>query len=97
MTTIQVRVDEDTKQQATVVLEGLGLDMSTAMKIFLRQVIIRNGIPFEIKMGNPDMLAAIEEVEKIKRGELKAKRYNSFAELVKELEEEIEQEAEENV
>lgn len=86
MTTIQVRVDEDTKQQATVVLEGLGLDMSTAMKIFLRQVIIRNGIPFEIRMGNTEMLAAIEEVEKIKRGELKAKRYNNVDELFADLE-----------
>ena len=97
MTTINVRVDENVKKQANALFEELGLDMSTALNLFLRQAISYGGIPFEIRKPNAETLAAIEEVEKIKRGEIKAKKYNSFAELVKELEEEIRQETEENV
>ena len=97
MTTINVRVDEAIKKDATALLEDLGLDMTTAVNLYLRQIIMHGGIPFDVRKPNAETLAAIEEVEKIKRGEIKAKRYNSFAELVKELEEEIAQEAKGNV
>ena len=97
MTTINVRVEETIKKQASELFEELGLDMTTALNLFLRQAIMYGGIPFEIRKPNAETLAAIEEIEKTKRGEVKAKRYNSFADLVKELEEEIKQEAEENV
>ena len=97
MTTINVRVDENVKKQANELFEDLGLDMSTALNLFLRQAISYGGIPFEIRKPNATTLAAMEEVEKIRRGEIKAKRYSSFADLVKDLEEEIEQEEKENV
>ena len=88
MTTINIRVDEKVKEEASALFEALGLDMSTAMNIFLRQAISYGGIPFEIRKQNAVTLAAIEEVEKIKRGELKAKRYNNVEDLFADLERE---------
>ena len=88
MTTINIRVDESVKQQANELFEELGLDMSTAMNLFLRQAISYGGIPFEIRKPNMETLAAMEEVEKIKRGEIKAKRYNNIDELFADLERE---------
>jgi DNA-damage-inducible protein J len=50
--TIQVRVDERTKRQAKAVLGALHLSMSEAICLFLRQVVLRRAIPFEIKIPN---------------------------------------------
>jgi DNA-damage-inducible protein J len=50
--TIQVRVDEPTKKQAKNVLDALHLSMSEAVCLFLRQVVLHRGIPFEIKIPN---------------------------------------------
>lgn len=88
MTTINVRVDETVKKQANALFEELGLDMSTALNLFLRQAISYGGIPFEIRKPNPVTMAALEELEQIKRGELKAKSYNDIDELFADLESE---------
>jgi len=47
-TTVTVRVDEQTKQNATNVLADIGLDVSTAVRMFLRQVAIRGQMPIEL-------------------------------------------------
>jgi len=48
MSTVTVRVDEQTKKGASDVLEDLGLDVSTAVRMFLRQVFIRGQLPIEL-------------------------------------------------
>jgi DNA-damage-inducible protein J len=48
VTNINIRVDSDIKSQAQDVLASLGLDMTTAINIFLRQAIRQHGIPFVI-------------------------------------------------
>jgi len=45
-TTIQVRIDSVTKAKAVKVLKDLGLDLSSAVKLFLTQVVNRKAIPF---------------------------------------------------
>ena len=45
---INIRVDGDVKNRAQEVFATLGLDMTSAVNIFLRQAIRRNGIPFEL-------------------------------------------------
>ena len=45
---INIRVDSDIKNKAIDVFSSLGMDMSTAINIFLRQAIRKNGIPFEV-------------------------------------------------
>ena len=47
MSTLSIRIEEKTKKEATKTLEALGLDMSTAVKMFLNQVVIEQGIPFK--------------------------------------------------
>ena len=44
------RVEPDVKEQAEIVLEQLGIPMSNAIGMFLRQVVIHRGIPFEVKL-----------------------------------------------
>lgn len=51
-TTIQVRLDKRTKEQAQKVFRMLDISMSEAIKLFLRQVALQRGIPFEIKIPN---------------------------------------------
>ena len=49
------RVEPEIKEQAEQVLEKLGIPMSNAVSMFLRQVVIQRGIPFEMKLpqGRP--------------------------------------------
>lgn len=44
--TIQIRIDPKTKREAARVFEGLGLDFSSAMKLYLRQVVREQALPF---------------------------------------------------
>lgn len=46
MTTLNIRIEENIKAKANKTLSSLGLDMSTAVKMFLNQVITENGLPF---------------------------------------------------
>jgi len=64
--TIQVRIDEETKKQAQTVLGALHISMSEAVKLFLRQVVLQRGIPFEVKIPNA---LTKETLEKAERGE----------------------------
>lgn len=47
-----VRVEPNTKEEAEIILNQLGLSMSNAVDMFLKQVVIQRGIPFEIKLSN---------------------------------------------
>ena len=49
---INVRVDGDVKSKAQDIFAALGLDMTSAVNIFLRQVIRKNGVPFELVIEN---------------------------------------------
>ena len=47
---IFTRVDPETKEQAELILSQLGIPMSNAVGMFLKQVVIQRGIPFEMKL-----------------------------------------------
>ena len=49
MANIQVRVNDELKSQADMLFTSLGLDTSTAVRIFLTAAIENNGLPFEVK------------------------------------------------
>ncbi|NLP18748.1 MAG: type II toxin-antitoxin system RelB/DinJ family antitoxin [Firmicutes bacterium] len=49
-TSIFARVELEVKEQAEMVLNKLGIPMSNAINIFLRQVVLQNGLPFEVKI-----------------------------------------------
>jgi len=52
MSTIQIRIDEKTKKEAVKIFDDLGIDMSTAIKVYLKKVIVTQGIPFQIITEN---------------------------------------------
>ena len=59
---IRSRVEPDLKQQAQDVLDKCGLNLSDAIRLFLRQVVVNKGLPFEIReTPNAATRAAIEE------------------------------------
>ncbi len=51
MELLQVRIDEETKKQASTIFASLGMDLSTAVRIFLRKAILAGGMPFEVSLG----------------------------------------------
>ena len=54
MSQIAVRVDDELKKEATEIFNELGLDMSTAVKLFLKQSVLTRSIPFEVKLDVDD-------------------------------------------
>lgn len=68
-TPTQIRIEETTKKQAVELLEGLGLNLSEAVNMFLKQVVLQRGIPFEVKYPEykPEVLEAMEEAKRISR------------------------------
>ena len=64
-TNLNIRIDADLKKQAEEIFNELGLNMSTALTVFLRQTVRSNGIPFEMRLDTPnaETLAAIEDVK----------------------------------
>lgn len=51
------RVEPEIKEQAEAILNGLGISMSNAVNMFLRQVVLQRGIPFEMKLPPKGPLA----------------------------------------
>lgn len=66
-TNLNIKTDKDVKKHAEDIFSELGLNMTTAINIFLRTTIRENGIPFDLKLNTPNELtiAAIEEGKKI--------------------------------
>lgn len=58
---LHIRVDDDTKEQATQALTAMGLSMSDAVRLFLRRVVIDQAFPLELKVPNAETRAAMEE------------------------------------
>ena len=81
-TNLNVRTDSEVKEAAERIFEALGLNMTTAVNIFLRQTIRANGIPFELKLDIPNetTAAAIEEGRKLAHDK-NAVGYRDIAEL----------------
>ena len=63
MATIQIRVDDDMKMAADSLFSNLGLDTSTAVRMFLSAALANDGIPFAVKRQKPntELLEAIED------------------------------------
>ena len=51
-TLVQIRVDEDLKNEATSIFEQLGLDLPTAFRIFLKKSVEERGIPFSMRVNS---------------------------------------------
>jgi len=85
-TSMNIRMDSDIKQKAQKIFAELGMDTTTAINIFLRQVIRINGLPFEVRMDTPneETIEAIQEIEKLKEDTSK-KTYSCFSDLLEDV------------
>lgn len=81
-TTIQVRTDEHLKKNVQDILEGLGLDLSTAINMYMWQIFRKKGIPFEILTENGFTPAEEKKILKeIAQAEKSGKSYATIQEL----------------
>lgn len=89
-TNLNIRTDKAVKEAAELIFNELGMNMTTAVNIFLRQTIRENGIPFELKLANfnDTTEASIEEGRRIAR-DRRVKGYADMALLREALEDEI--------
>ncbi len=66
-TNFSVRIDSDVKKQCEALYKELGMNLTTAINIFLRQSLRAGGLPFEVKLNTPnaETIAAMIEAERI--------------------------------
>ena len=86
-TNINVRVDSELKVQAETLFADLGMNMSTAINIFLKSAVNYNGLPFEVKRSTPnaETTSALKEYTEMKNNPSAYKRYDSFEEALAEV------------
>lgn len=86
-TNINVRVDSELKKSAEKLFSDLGLNMSTAINMFLKNAVSFDGIPFEVRRSTPNAVTkeALSEYDEMKTDKEKYKRYDSFDALVDEV------------
>ncbi len=81
-TNLNIRTNKEIKEQAESIYSELGLNMTTAINMFLRASIRENGIPFNLKIDEPNEITAlaIEEGRRIAKDE-SVESYNSIQDL----------------
>lgn len=81
-----ISIDADVKKQAQELFASLGIDLSTAINIFLRKAVLEQGIPFDVRVAKPnaETIEAIEEGRRMAH-DPNAKSYASVEELRKAL------------
>ncbi len=74
-TAISVQVNKQDKELATSILNSLGLNMSTYINMAIKQLINKDGVPFEVVNPKPtrELKAALKEGEDILNGKKSAK------------------------
>ena len=84
-----ITLDPELKKQAVELYNYLGLDLSTAISLFLSQSVLRGGLPFEIVVPKPNKETekALKEADKIINGKKKTKSYtlDEFKKYLKEV------------
>jgi DNA-damage-inducible protein J len=71
-TNVTVRMDKDLKEQVEGLFSEMGMNLTTALNIFMRQVVRQGKIPFEISVNTPNAatIAAMQEIEDMRSGRL---------------------------
>lgn len=84
---ICVRVDEELKRKAEELFDDLGMNLTSAIVIFLKSAVRCDGIPFEVTRAIPNEVTrkALSEDAEMRTNKKKYKRYQSFDEAVKEV------------
>ena len=76
---INVRVQEETKREVDQILETLGINMSTAIDLYLNQIILNKGLPFQVKIPIKNLYEKSQELAEalnLTGGKILPKRFN---------------------
>lgn len=57
-TNLNIKTDKEIKKQAEIIFSESGLNMTTAINMFLKTIVRENGIPFELKLDTPNIVTA---------------------------------------
>ena len=81
-----VRMNDDIKKQSEMVFGELGLNLTTAINVFLRKSIAVGGFPFDVRIDQPnkETIAAMKEADSIAK-DPSVKSYSDVEELLKDL------------
>ncbi len=84
---INVNVPSDVKEEATILFNNLGLNMSTAINMFLKRAIYERGIPFEVKEPVPskEFQSALQELDYMESHPEEYQSFHSVKELMEDL------------
>ena len=82
-----ISIDAETKAKAQVMLADLGMDLSTAVNVFLKQMLYEGGIPFSItrEVPNKVTLEAMKEAQEIRTAPEKYKRYDNVDSMMEDI------------
>ena len=82
-----ISIDANLKKDAVTLFSDFGLDLSTAITLFLQQSVREQRIPFEIKkeVPNKETISAFNEYKEMKENKEKYKRYSSFSDILEEV------------
>ena len=86
-TNLNVRVDRMLKEESDVLFKNLGLNMSTAINMFLTKCVKTSSIPFKIEEAKPskELMKALKELDYMEKHPEKYKAYNDVDELFEDL------------
>ena len=84
---VSIRIDTELKKSAEELFNVLGISLSVAINIFLKSAVNHNGIPFEVRLPEPNVetQSALDEYEEMKKNPSSYKRYTSFDDMAEEL------------
>ena len=83
-TNLNIRTDKEIKEKADKIFSELGLNMTTAINLFLRTTIRENGIPFALKLDVPNAVT-VEAMNASEKGEDLFGPYESVSDLMEAL------------
>ena len=87
-TNFSVRMDSDIKKQCEALYGELGVNLTTAINVFLRQSLRVGGFPFDVRVEQPneETIAAMQEAKRLSH-DPSVKRYSSIEDALRELKE----------
>ncbi len=83
--TIQTRIDTNLKKNAENILSSIGLDITSAIRLFLTQCVVQRRLPFQAvapEEPNEETIAAMQEAEDIASGKVKSKGYDDVDKMI---------------
>lgn len=83
-TNLSIRIDEELKRKSETIFSELGLNMSSALTLFLRSAVRCGGIPFDLRIEKPNA-TTISAMDDVKHNRNLSKTFDSIESLIEDL------------